>query len=224
MSTRTPDVRPRKQARKSSLKSERPAAMDLNIQSPRPPGAGSVVHRGIAAGISAVLRQFDVEPDEYVKLAQITSSTGQDRGSFVQGLALGQLMKLCVKRTDCPHFGLLVGQEDMLSSLGLVGCLMPPRQTVGKALRTLAWHLRQHSLDAAPLLSVSGGMATLRCVANDPGIEGADQIADGAIATALNIMRALCGPELGSYGGAPSAAPATRPWTLRAPVSSASPV
>jgi len=113
----------------------------------------------------------------------------------VQGLALGQLMKFCVKRTNCPHFGLLVGQEDMLSSLGLVGCLMPPRQTVGKALQTLAWHLRQHSLDAAPLLSVSDGMATLRCVAHDPGIEGADQIADGAIATALNIMRALCGPR-----------------------------
>ena len=113
----------------------------------------------------------------------------------MQGSALGQLMKLCVKRTNCPHFGLMVGQEDLLSSLGLVGCLMPPRQTVGKALQTLAWHLRQRSPDVAPRLSVSGGMATLRCVAHDPGIEGADQIADGAMATALSIMRALCGPE-----------------------------
>jgi AraC-like DNA-binding protein len=172
----------------------RPAAADLNLQPRKPPVAGGVVRLGIAAEISAVLRQFGIDSDEYTRLAQLTSP-GEDRGGSVQVPALGQLMALCVARTNCPHFGLLVGQGDILSSLGLVGCLMPPRQTVGKALQTLVWHLRQHNLDTAPLLSVSGGMATLSCAAHDPEIEGTDQIADGAIATALNIMRALCGPE-----------------------------
>jgi AraC-like DNA-binding protein len=103
-------------------------------------------------------------------------------------------MNLCVARTRCPHFGLLVGQSSILSSLGLAGCLMPPSQTVGKALRNLAWQLRQQHPDMAPTLKASGGLASLTYVLSDPGIEGADQVADGAIAAALHIMRALCGP------------------------------
>jgi AraC-like DNA-binding protein len=173
----------------------RPAANDLSSQPPRPLVAGSVVRLGIAAGISAVLRQFGVDPDEYIRLAQIISASGQGRGGSAGVSALGQLLTLCVERTNCPHFGLLVGQGDILSSLGLVGCLIPPRQTVGNALQTLAWHLRRHSLDTAPWLTVGGDMASLSCAIPDPGMAGANQVADGAIATALNIMRALCGPE-----------------------------
>jgi AraC-like DNA-binding protein len=195
MSPHTPEVPPRKRARKPPGKGVRPAVADSSPRPRKPPVAAGIVHLGIAAGISAVLRQFGADPDEYAKLAQLTSSSGGDRGGSVQVPALGQLMALCVARTNCPHFGLLVGQADILSSLGLVGCLMPPSQTVGKALNNLLWHLRQHNLETAPRLTVSDGMATLNCAAPDPGMEGVDQIADGAAATALNIMRALCGFE-----------------------------
>jgi AraC-like DNA-binding protein len=195
MSTHTPEVPPRKRAGKLPGKGLRPAAADPNLQPRKPPVAAGIMRLGIAAEISAVLRQFGADPDEYTKLTQLTSLRGACRGGSAQVLALGQLMALCVARTNCPHFGLLVGQRDILSSLGLVECLMPPSQTVGKALNNLIWHLRQHNLETAPRLTVSGGMATLSCATPDPGMEGVDQIADGAAATALNIMGALCGPE-----------------------------
>jgi AraC-like DNA-binding protein len=193
MSAHTPEVRTR--TRKLPVKGLRRAAADPNLPPRKPSVAGGVVRLGIAAEIAAVLRQFDVDPDDNIQLARLTSSPHENRASPMPIAALGRLMTLCVARTNCPHFGLLVGQGGILSSLGLVGCLMPPSQTVGKALQNLVWHLRQHDPDTVPILTVSGGMATLTCAVQDPGVESADQIADGAIATALNIMRTLCGPD-----------------------------
>jgi hypothetical protein len=37
---------------------------------------------------------------------------------------LGRLLALCVARTHCPHFGLLIGQRATILSFGLVGLLM----------------------------------------------------------------------------------------------------
>jgi AraC-like DNA-binding protein len=195
MSAHTPEMHPHKRARKLPVKGLRPAAADRNLPLRKQSVAGGVVRLGIAAEIAAVLRQFDINPDNNIQLARLASPPHEDRVSPVPVAALGRLMTLCVARTNCAHFGLLVGQGDILSSLGLVGCLIPPSQTVGKALQNLLWHLRQHDPDTAPILAVSGGMATLTCAVQDPGIESADQIVDGAIATALNIMRTLCGPE-----------------------------
>lgn len=195
MSANTPEVHPRKRARKPPVKGLLPAAADLNLAPRKPFVAGRVVRLGIAAEIAAVLRQFDVDPDDNIQLARLASSSHEDRASPMFIAALGRLMTLCVARTNCPHFGLLVGQGDILSSLGLVGCLMPPSQTVGKALQNLLWHLRQYDPDTAPILTVSGGMAALTYAVQNSDIESADQIADGAIATVLNIMRTLCGSD-----------------------------
>jgi hypothetical protein len=118
MSTHTPEAPPHKRARRLRGRGLCPAAVDLNLQPCKPPVAGGVVRLGIAAEISAVLRQFGIDPDEYTRLARL-ASPGEDRGGSMQVLALGQLMTLCVERTNCHHFGLLVGQGAILSSLEL---------------------------------------------------------------------------------------------------------
>jgi AraC-like DNA-binding protein len=195
MSAHTPEGHPRKRARKLPVKGLCPAAAGIDVPLRQSTVAGGVVRLGIAAEIAAVLRQFDVDPDDTIELARLASPPHEDSAGSMPIADLGQLVALCVTRTNCPHFGLLVGQRGILSTLGLVGCLMPPSQTVGKALRNLVWHLHQYDPDTAPTLTVSGGMATLSCATHSPGSEGVDQIADGAVATALNIMRMLCGPD-----------------------------
>ncbi|MET0744419.1 MAG: AraC family transcriptional regulator [Microvirga sp.] len=157
--------------------------------------AADVVRLSIAREIAALLLRFGVGPHEAARIARFAPSAGSDGAGPMPVSDLGRLMTLCVARTNCDHFGLLVGQSSVLTPLGLVGCLMPPSQTVGKALRNLAWHLRRHHPATAPMLTANGGSATLTYALPDIGIESADQVADGAMATALNIMRALCGPD-----------------------------
>ena len=107
--------------------------------------------------------------------------------------ALGRLLTLSVARTNCPHFGLLVGQRSTILSLGLVGRLMQHSDTIGAALRCLVSNLNIQNRGAVPSLLVVGEVALLRYAVYQADTEGAEQIADGALAVAVNAVRALCG-------------------------------
>jgi AraC-like DNA-binding protein len=107
---------------------------------------------------------------------------------------LGRLVKLCVARTGCRHFGLLVGQQGGLHSLGLVGLLARLSPDVGTALRRLADCMPLHHGGTLTAVAVDGDAATLSYDIDQRYDEAADQIGDGALATLFNILRTLCGP------------------------------
>jgi AraC-like DNA-binding protein len=105
------------------------------------------------------------------------------------------LVSRCVARTGCRHFGLLVGQQGGLSSLGLVGYLARHSPDVGTALRTLERFFHLHVQGAVLTLTVEGGSAFFVYGIYSPGVEAADQITDGALAIACNMLRQLCGRD-----------------------------
>ena len=193
MRTGTLDGSPIKRTGKLPRTGVRLPATD-HAPAPRGAPAAGIIALGITAEIAAVLRQFGADLDQGIRAARLAPSAEGLEVSPMPVEDLGRLMAACVTKTKCPHFGLLVGQRSILAALGLVGCLMPRLQTVGVALKNLVWHLQQ-GRDAAPLLTVDGGLARLSYAIRTPRIESADQIADGAMATALNIMRTLCGSE-----------------------------
>src|ERR1700712_477985 len=127
---------------------------------PRGGPVAGIIALGITAEIAAVLRQFGADLDQDLRAARPAPSAEGIEVSPMPVEDLGRLMTACVTKTKCPHFGLLVGQRSILAALGLMGCLMPRLQTVGVALKNLVWHLQQ-GRDAAPLLTVDGGLARL---------------------------------------------------------------
>ena len=74
---------------------------------------------------------------------------------------MGRLLKWFAARTGCPHFGLLIGQQGGVSTLGLIGLLAQYSANVGLALRSLILHLHLHNRGAVPTLSVGQGVAVL---------------------------------------------------------------
>ncbi len=101
-----------------------------------------------------------------------------------------------MRRTGCLHFGLSVGQLGGLASLGPLGLLIQHAPDVGSALQELVSYLHVHDRGAAPSLDVDqAATACLSYSIYGPGVETADQIADGAMAVAFNIMKSLCGAE-----------------------------
>jgi len=149
---------------------------------------------GVAKEIPSVLRDLGADPEAIIQQAGLEPGLFEDGDNAIPLAALGRLVAVCVAQTHCPHFGILVGQKAPLSSLGIVGGLMQHSDTVGDALRSLVLHLHLHDRGAAPVLTVNGDVAILSYAVYDSGVECADQISDGAIATAVNVMRALCGP------------------------------
>jgi len=103
------------------------------------------------------------------------------------------LLSACVARTTCRHFGLLVGAKGGPSSLGLVGLLIHGAADVGTALRQTVLYLHLHDRGAVAVLSSRGDVAQLTYAIYAPDMESSDQIGEGAIAIACNIIRSLCG-------------------------------
>ncbi len=116
-----------------------------------------------------------------------------DPDNLISYAARGRLFAWCVARTGCKHFGLLLGQQGQLSSLGLVGFLAQSSPDVGTALRSLVRYFHLHARGGAPTLAVHGNSAMFGYDIYQPNVEAIDQTGDGAIAMAFNIMRSLCG-------------------------------
>ena len=102
-------------------------------------------------------------------------------------------MAHCAIRTECPHFGLLVGQRAGLSSFGVVGLLAKHSPDVGTALRSLVRFMHLHVRGAKATLTIDAGLTVLEYQIYQARALGNDQVGAGSVAVAFNIIRDLCG-------------------------------
>lgn len=140
-----------------------------------------------------MLRRLGVDPSAVLAEAGIDSTLFDNPDNRISLAARGRLFSRCVAATGCRHFGLLVGQQARLNSLGLVGLLAKYSPDVGTALRSLVRFFHLHNRGAAIELAAAGDRTVLGFGAHAPRVEAADQIGDGVVAVMLNLMRELCG-------------------------------
>jgi hypothetical protein len=165
----------------------------VGSQQKRPVSEGHL-RVGPLVEVPQILRELGVDPAEIVRGVGLDSPLFDDPEHLISFTAVGRLLKECAARTQCPYFGLLIGQRSGPGCLGVLGALAQNRADVGSALRGLILHLHVHDRGAAPALSVERGVVVLSYLIYQPGIEGSSQIYDGSIAITFNIPRALCGP------------------------------
>lgn len=154
-----------------------------------------VVRIGGAGAIPEVLESLGVKPADVLAEAGLDPNLFDDPDNLVSYSARSRLLAICVARTGCRHFGLLVGQQGGLSSLGLVGYLVMHSPDVQSALQSLVHYFHLHAQGAAVYLMKDNGLAFLGYSIYQPDVEASEQIEDGAVAIAFNILRKLCGPE-----------------------------
>lgn len=157
-----------------------------------PPG---YIHLGVAKEIAPTLREFGIDPAPLIRQAGLDPALFADGANMIPHAALGHLLTLCVARTNCPHFGLLVGERATILSLGMVGRLMQHSETLGDALRALVSNLSIQNRGSVPSLTIIDDTALFTFSVYQSEAKGADQISDGSLAVAVNALRALCGPD-----------------------------
>jgi AraC-like DNA-binding protein len=168
---------------------------ESGITGPHGPLGAGFIHLGAAKEIYTVLAELGANPERIIAEAGLDPRLFDDGNNLISFRALGHLLALCIERTNCPHFGLLVGQKATLSSLGLVGLLMRHAETVGHALQALQRHLRVQNRGAVIRLDVDCDLAILSYLPYEPSAGSAAQHSEGALATTVNALRALCGSE-----------------------------
>ena len=67
------------------------------------------IHLRIAKEIAPILRNFGIDPDPVIQEVGLDPRLFDDGANVIPHAALGRLLTLSVARTNCPHFGLLVG-------------------------------------------------------------------------------------------------------------------
>lgn len=164
-----------------------------STQSPSQTLAPEYIHLGISREIVPILREFGLNPDPLIREVGLDPRLFDDGMSVIPFAALSRLYALCVARTDCPHFGLLVGQRASILSLGLIGRLMQYSDTVGDALRTLVANLSHHDRAVVPSLTLRDGTVLLMFAIPRVESAGGQQVLDAALGVTVNILRTLCG-------------------------------
>ncbi len=154
-----------------------------------------IVRVSTTAAIPAVLRTLGVDPAELLIEAGLDPNLFDDPDNMISFAARGRLLELCVAKTGCHHFGLLVGQQGGLSSLGLIGYLVMHSPNVESALRSLIHYFHLHAQGAVATLTLEDEFAFLGYNIYQPGVKATDQLEDGAVAITFNILHKLCGDD-----------------------------
>ena len=149
--------------------------------------------RNIAA-IPPTLVEFGADPDAVIRRAGIDPTVFSSLDNIIPFAALGRLMTECVRATGSECFGLRAGMKTRPTGMGLTGLVSIHSATVREGLEVITATLRTTDTGSATFLDVRRGVAAFGHAVTAPDIESADQIVDGSIAIAFNLMRQLCGP------------------------------
>jgi AraC-like DNA-binding protein len=155
----------------------------------------SMVRIGALTAVPAILESLGADPATVLRSAGFDAALLRDPDNRIDFAKRSRLIVHCATVTACPHFGLLIGQQANLHSLGLVGLLVRYSPDVGTALRALVRYRHVHVIGASVSLVVDRDHAKLGYSAFQPDAEGVDQVGAGALAMYFNMLRDFCGRD-----------------------------
>lgn len=161
----------------------------------KPQSMPAMLRIGGISSIPAVLENLGIDVRKTLIESGIEPALLEDSDNLVTYAARDRLIAAGLNQSGCPHFGLLVGSEMNLQSLGLVGILVKNTDSVKEALNCLVRYLYLHSQGSQMQLVVDDELATLSYASIYPDLEMDMQVGDGSLALMLNVMIELCGPE-----------------------------
>ena len=162
------------------------------------PSDKSVAEQGIvrAAALLAIvplLRERGCDPAKLLADCGLDPHILDHADNRIHYHTAGRLLRHCAEATACDHFGLLVGKQNTILSLGTLGELMLSSPTVHLALRSLILNMHLQTRGGVPTHRVEGDSAILGYAIYQRGMAGTAQVNDLVMAYQFNILRTLCG-------------------------------
>ncbi|MGB8883860.1 MAG: AraC family transcriptional regulator ligand-binding domain-containing protein [Azonexus sp.] len=145
--------------------------------------------------IARTISELGGDPERVFAQAGIPANLFANAENTISLQAIGELLEICVARTGCEHFGLLLGAGAGANPLGFLGEILGQCADVGTAIAHFQQYFHLHDRGAMATRTVDGRDASIGYALFDAAGPGADQIFDGALAIGMGLMRRLCGPE-----------------------------
>ncbi|KPJ90003.1 MAG: hypothetical protein AMJ53_15125 [Gammaproteobacteria bacterium SG8_11] len=154
-----------------------------------------IVRIGTVAAIPKILNQLGYDPIPLLAEVGLEPSLFDDPDNVIPYALRSRLIQLCVNKTQCQHFGFLIGQHAGLSSFGLVGFLVQQAPNVATALQSMVRYAHLHVRGGVVYMEEADDTVLLGYSIYQPNVQAREHIEDGALAIAFNIMHGLCGPQ-----------------------------
>jgi AraC-like DNA-binding protein len=148
---------------------------------------------GFLCHLPQLLRRFGVDPLKVLAAAGLGPYALDKPEGTIPYRAMGLLATASCESTGRPHFGLDLGREIRISSLGVLGELMRNSPTLRIALQDFALHQHRHAHGGVVYLMEDQLHAFFGYAVYQPNVPGNLMICDGAAMGAWTVFCELAG-------------------------------
>lgn len=153
------------------------------------------VRVGGMMGFVALVEELGGNPKRLIASCGLDQRVFEDPDNVIPFSLGARLLHLAAKETNCPHFGLLLGQRQDFALLGPVGFLVRHSPDVRSAIQDLIRYMHLHVQGASAQLITEGALAQFAYHIQIFGLIGAEQVYNVCISNEFNFMRLLCGKD-----------------------------
>ena len=170
-------------------RSNRAAAVDQ-----RPPETwGQRV--GALAGLPGLIAELGVDPPAVMAAAGLRMDALANADDRIPFDAFGRLLQAAADMTRQDHIGLTVGRMVHVDDLGIIGDLARNATTLAEALQFMVVYQHLHGEGDLVFAARHGPIVEVGYAIYYPGVTGAKQIHDYALAALFTVLRELAGPQ-----------------------------
>ncbi len=153
---------------------------------------------GVLACVPELLRRRNIDPVPVLAAAGLHAQALDNPDGTIPFEAMGRVVEVATKRTECAHFGLEVGAQIHTSALGLLGELMRNSPTLRVALRDFSINQHRNAHGGVVYLFEQEDEAVFGYAIYQPNVAGQEILYDGVALGLANVVRELAGPLLSS--------------------------
>jgi AraC-like DNA-binding protein len=150
---------------------------------------------GFLSYLPELLGRFGVNPANVLATCGLSEDALDDPEGTIPYEAMGRLVEVACKSTQCPHFGLELGRQIRTDTLGLLGEMMRNSPTLRVALQDFALNQHRNAHGGVTYLMEDGPQAFFGYAVYQPNVPGNYLICDAA---AMGVFTVFC--ELARLG------------------------
>jgi AraC-like DNA-binding protein len=147
------------------------------------------------ASLPRLMTEQGLDADAVIRAQGCDPTVFTDPDNIISFSSIGRLLAHIAEVTHCPYPGLALGRQRGLDASGAVGRAVRLAPDVGTALRAFILNMHLHDRGAVPYLWTDRRRALFGYTLYCTDVTGTDQIHDGALAIACNMIRELAGPD-----------------------------
>lgn len=127
---------------------------------------------GALALVPALLRQHFVKPESVLTAAGFELNALADPENTIPYAGMGFLLEVAAIRTECPHFGLEIGQKVHTATLGVISELMRNAPPIGEAICDFSKHQHRNAHGGMVYVTKSRGQVFWGYAVYEPKVRG----------------------------------------------------